>query len=305
MLTRKHLLFAIVLLLLPAAASAAGTGTLIKSKTKWNGLVRLYSVYVPQGMPLNAPMVLFLHSTQNTGANNPPWVSLPGEWESVADANKFLMVWPVSTYSTRAGQWYWDCDFFDFSFAVAPDDAGYIRNLITTLAAQYHTNPNRVFVTGMSSGGYMTQRVGFELSDIVAAIAPVSGPIWIQPETQDQEPLTPSRPLSVIEFHGTVDKNVPYCGGTNRMAWKEAGNTVASTQDSMNFWVAANACSKLSTAQTTCTSNYQVNPSYPGLDATGCLNGVEVEFVPEWGYGHVWVPGTESIIWRFFATHGR
>lgn len=223
----------------------------------------------------------------------------------MADTNKFLLVWPVSTYNTRSSQWYWDCDFFDFSFAVDPDDSGYIRTLITTLTAQYHTDPNRVFVTGMSSGGYMTQRVGFELADLVAAIAPVSGPIWIQPETQSQAPPLPSRPISVIEFHGTIDQNVPYCGGTGRLAWKEPGNTIASTQDSMNFWVAANGCTKLSTNQPICTSKNQANPNFPGLDATGCMNGVEVKFIPEVGYGHVWVPGTESTIWHFFATHGR
>ena len=70
MFNRKPLVLALLLLLLPASASAVGT--LIKTKTKWNGLVRLYSVYVPQGLPANAPMVLFLHSTQDGNPANPP-----------------------------------------------------------------------------------------------------------------------------------------------------------------------------------------------------------------------------------------
>jgi polyhydroxybutyrate depolymerase len=303
MRVKTYLWLAFVLLLLPASASAAGT--LVKGKTTWNGISRIYAVYIPQGMPANAPMVLFLHATQDGGPTNPPWMSQPTTWEPLADSHKFLMVWPVSTYNLRSGQWYWDSDFVDFSFNSEPDDIGYLRNLITSLAAEYRTNPNRVFVSGMSAGGYMTQRVGSELADIVAAIAPVSGPIWAQPETQSQNPSLPSRPISVIEFHGTVDQNVPYCGGSHRTVWKEPGNTIASTQESINYWVAANGCSKLSTSEPVCTSNQGANPKFAGLQATNCMNGVEVQFVPELGYGHVWVPGTETIIWRFFAAHGR
>jgi len=290
--------------LLSVSVSAAA-GTVIKSRTKWNGITRYYAVYVPQNLPANAPMVLFLHGTQNTSANQPPFVSLPSYWEPLADKNKFLLVWPVSTFNTRSNQWYWDCDFFDFSFPVAPDDVGYLRNLIASLSAQYQINPKRVFVTGMSSGGYMTQRVGFELSDLVAAIAPVSGTIWVQPQSQTKTPPPPVQPVSVIEFHGTLDDNVPYCGGSGRTAWKEPGNTVASTEDSTQYWVAANVCHQVSTNQPTCTRGRQPNPDFTGLVASSCSKNVVVEFVPEVGVGHLWVKGTESVIWDFFASHGR
>lgn len=297
----KCLLLAVVLLL-PISASAAGTT--VKNRTTWNGITRFYAVYIPQQMPVNAPMVVFLHGTQNGNPDNPPWLQQPAEWKNLADKNKFLMVWPVSTFNTRSNQWYWDCNFFDFSFTAAPDDVGYLRNLITTLAKQFQTDPKRVFVSGMSSGGYMTQRVGVELSDLVAAIAPVSGTMWVQPDSDDQSPATPAQPVSVLEYHGTVDPDVPYCGGSKRLAWKETNNTVASTQDTLSYWVSANACSRRSTTQPTCIGN-KANAAFTGLDATGCLNGVEVKFIPEVGVGHVWVHGTGTPIWKFFSTHGR
>lgn len=300
--TGKNLLVALALLLLPISASAAGT--VFKSTTTWNGITRYYAVYVPQGMPVNAPMVLFLHSTQNGKPTLPPWVQEPQEWKNLADKNRFLMVWPVSTFNTRSNQWYWDCNFFNFSFLVPPDDMGFLRNLITTLTKQYQTNPKRVFVSGMSSGGYMVQRVGVELSDIVAAIAPVSGTIWVQPDGDDESPSIPAQPVSVLEYHGTVDPDVPYCGGSKRLAWKETNNTVASTQTTLSYWVSANSCSNLSTTQPTCVGN-KANAAFTGLDATGCLNGVEVKFVPEIGVGHIWVHGTAASLWSFFSTHGR
>jgi len=302
MTVSKSLAAACLSLLLSVSAAA---GTLVENKTQWNGFVRYYSVYVPTALPANAPMVLFLHPTQNGGPTSPPWTSNPNLWEPLAEKNKFLLVYPVSTYNPRSDQWYWECNFFDFSFPVSPDDSGYLRNLVTTLTAQYHINPKEVFVSGMSSGGYMAHRVGTDSSDLVAAIAPVSGPIWVQPDGQTQSPLPPAQPISVIEFHGTLDNDVPYCGGTGREAWKELGNTVASTQQSIDYWVSSNACLKRSTTQTTCTASNLPNPHFTGLTASSCNGNVEVQFVPEAGVGHVWVRGTETTIWQFFSTHGR
>jgi len=58
-----------------------------------------------------------------------------------------------------------------------PDDSGFLGQLIQNLTAQYNVNPNMVYVTGFSSGAQMTERVGNDLSNLVAAIVPVSGQI--------------------------------------------------------------------------------------------------------------------------------
>ncbi len=49
--------------------------------------------------------------------------------------------------------------------------------MIEELQFTYNIDSGRIFVTGHSNGGMMTYRLGAELSDIVAAIAPVAGTI--------------------------------------------------------------------------------------------------------------------------------
>ena len=113
---------AIALFFLTSSALASSTGTIVKSTMTWNGITRYYAVYIPKGLPSNAPMVAFLHATMIGNPKAPPYLALSWEWEPQADQQKFLLVYPISTYNTRAGEWYWDCDFFDFSFGTPPDD---------------------------------------------------------------------------------------------------------------------------------------------------------------------------------------
>jgi polyhydroxybutyrate depolymerase len=55
----------------------------------------------------------------------------------------------------------------------------------------------------MSNGGMMCYRLAAELSDRIAAIAPIAGTIAV-------EESKPTRPVTVIHFHGTGDKIVPF-----------------------------------------------------------------------------------------------
>ena len=53
----------------------------------------------------------------------------------------------------------------------------------------------------------MASRLACDRADVVAAIAPVSGTLGAGTR------CTPSRPVSVLEIHGTSDRVVPYAGG--------------------------------------------------------------------------------------------
>ena len=145
--------------------------------------------------------------------HDPPYVYTQA-WETLADQYGFVMVWPVSTYNPSNHSWYWDVYETDSTFPVVPDDSGFLRSLITAFQSQYNVSPGRTFVAGMSSGGFMAHRVGTDLSDIVAAIAPVSGMIDIHPIGQDFDPPLPTNPVSVFELHGDEDTEVAYCGGS-------------------------------------------------------------------------------------------
>ena len=182
-----------------------------------------------------------------------------------------------------------------------PDDSGFLRQMITTLIAQYNADPKRVFVAGFSSGGLMAERVGVELSDIVAAISPIAGQIAGQHVPPVELPGTPAAPISVQEWHGTADTGMPPCNGAF-VKFSSYKIALATVDQTFNYWTQQNACTQLETTQTLCT-NGAATPGLAGNDATACTNNVEVQFVWEQGVNHSNDPANNATRWQFFAAH--
>lgn len=272
-------------------------GTFTSYTTTWNGFTRTYAVYVPNSVAANPALVLVLHPTK-PGLTPPAYfASVP--WKSIADLNGFIVTWPISTYNTRAQSWFWDALILDFAFPVLPDDAGFLRRLIIDLEAQYPINPGQVFVTGFSSGAFMTHALGAQSADLIAAINPVAGQVYAEKWGMIATMPPPSRPVSVLDVHGDADPNVPYCGG-KRGLWGERLN-LASLDETVGYWINADICSD--SVPQFC-SNGQPTTA-PGLAAISCANNTEVDFIRRVGGGHAYPPDIEATAWQFFASHGR
>jgi poly(hydroxyalkanoate) depolymerase family esterase len=293
-------------------------GTFTSSTLAFDGVTRYYQVYVPAVLPNNPPLLLMLHGTSyDVPPANPS--TLNWGWQSVANEYGFIVVQPASTLNSNTGQWNWNSYFMDAAFTpsdigtctsppatACPDDAGFLRQLILNLTSQYNVNANMVFVTGFSSGAQMTERVGVEISDLVAAIAPTSG----QMEGQQSEPppvLVPGdevAPISVQEWHGTEDTELPPC---NYGTTKYSGVTfyLDTVDDTFNYWVQQNQCSTLQTTQTLCT-NDAPTPGLSGNVATGCQSSnVEVQFIWEQDTGHAWISSNDTARWLFLSAHAK
>lgn len=284
----------------PAMNQSVEAGTYINSTMTWDGITRYYEVYLPAVLPANPPMLLMLHGTTR-GATVP--TTLNWGWSSIAEANSFILVQPASTYNTTTEQWNWNAYFMDAAFAApAPDDSGFLRQLILNLTAQYNVNPNMVYVTGFSSGAQMTQRVGVEISDLVAAIVPASGQLVGQQVPPPGLPGGALSPVSVQEWHGTSDSELPPCDyGTTE--YSNVTFTLDTVDDSFNYWVGQNSCSTLQTTETLCT-NGEANPNLTGNVATGCTEtNVEVQFIWEEGDPHNYESGNNASRWSFMAAH--
>ncbi len=291
-------------------------GTTLAETMTWDGLTRYYQVYLPAVLPPNPPLLLMLHGTHyDVPPANPS--TLNWSWQSLADQYEFIEVQPASTYNADSGQWNWNSYFMDAAFTSAevgtctsppatscPDDAGFLRQLIVNLTAQYNVNPDMVFVTGMSSGGQMAERVGVEISDLVAAIAPTSGQMEGQQSAPPpvQVPGNALAPISVQEWHGTEDTELPPCNyGTT--LYSRVTYYLDTVDDTFNYWVQQNQCSSLQTTQTLCTDG-QATPGLSGNVATACVNSnVEVQFIWEQGIGHDWESGNNDARWQFLSSH--
>jgi polyhydroxybutyrate depolymerase len=230
-----------------------------------------------------------------------------------ADQEGFAVAYPYSAVSPGNGVTEWN-EFFNNSFgANAPDDVGFLRQLIVTLQSSVNPDPKRIYVTGLSNGGFMAHRAGVQISDLVAAIGVVEGTV-VSPG-QVQNVPAPLGPVSVLVFHGDQDPTVLYCGGPN----------VASQEETFNYWAgpAANNCGSFDTTAALCDAQRNIT-SVVEKDATACAASSEVKFYRLEGGVHLWynipmnVSGqvpfnpnfnsttgvtTDDILWNFFNTH--
>lgn len=123
-----------------------------------------------------------------------------------------------------------------------------IEAFIAAMIAQYHVDPDRVYLTGMSMGGYGVWSLALRHPERYAAIAPICGagePKW----------AARLRNLPVWAFHGAKDHTVPVkdsremidaitaAGGHPRLTiYPEAGHdawTAAYANDELYTWLLA------------------------------------------------------------------
>jgi polyhydroxybutyrate depolymerase len=152
-------------------------------------------LHVPPHARAGAPLVLGLAGASQTGAG---FAQATG-YSRLADRKGFFVAYPTAAGSRP---------FWNVSGHVPgkPDDVAYLRGVIAAATRAVCGNPSKVGVTGVSNGGGMTARLACEAADVVSAAAPVAGGYSTLPECR------PSRPVPLLEVHGTDDRIVPYAG---------------------------------------------------------------------------------------------
>ena len=190
----------------------------------YDDLERTYQLYTPS--PPAGDLVLVLHGG---GGNARNIIRLVGAgFNALADQHHFLIAYPDGVRR----QWN---DGRRFRRQSPADDVGFIRALIDRIAADQPVN--RVFVTGISNGGFMSGRLACELSDRITAIAPVAAtlPAWLMRISP------PARPVAVQIIMGTADPLVPYNGGLVRISLIRRG-AVLSAEAAAQYWADVNHC---------------------------------------------------------------
>jgi polyhydroxybutyrate depolymerase len=272
----------------PAQMPAGTTREVLQS----GGLKRTYLLHKPPKLKPDerVPLVIMFHGGSGTAAQlYEQRCGLSGK----ADQVRFIVAYPDA--GAKPDKTIWSAHM-----NVAGADTGFVRELIQHLCAKQPVDPRRVYLCGFSSGALLTQRLGTELADQIAAVGVVSGSFyWRLGSGPAPLPPTPARPLPVIIIHGRLDKNVPYDGATNE---RVTGWPVAQAVD---FWVRADGCNPAPQQKTTADGNV-VTATY-----TGGKEGSEVVFHTINNGGHAWPHGgatgldANDVLWDFFSRHPR
>ena len=256
-------------------------------------------LYVPKSAAgkTNLPVVMVLHG----GGGWASQIRKMAKMDPVADDKGFLVAYPNGTRGMLGYTWNGgDCCGVAMNKGV--DDIALFRKLIDTLVKEYGADPKRIYATGISNGAIMSHRLACEMSDQIAAIAPIAGAVMVD--------CKPKRPVPILFFHGTDDHGLPPAGGTNPKAGSRGPFPPLSK--SIETWSRLDSCP--SQGKEVYRKGNVICTSYGP-----CAGDSEIEYCKINGGGHTW-PGGEPIfekklgmttkdisasaaMWDFFARH--
>jgi len=232
---RSYLLLATILFIdsATAAAQRAETGFLDRTVTM-NGRAFRYQVYVPSAYPSSNerwPVILFLHGAGERGADGllQTAVGLPVAIRRDPSRYPAIIIIPQTPSDST-----WLGTPADFAIA-ALDQA----------LAEFRTDADRVYLTGLSLGGNGTWNLAYKYPDRFAAIAPVCGFVSAFRRLPNSRAIIPSDTgaamfaalakrlgrLPTWIVHGEIDPVVPVAESRRAAeALKSAGGDVRYTE---------------------------------------------------------------------------
>jgi polyhydroxybutyrate depolymerase len=289
----------------PGKVGATGQVAAIEDAIEFGAIRRTFLVHEPAshtGDDGLRPLVLALHGGGGRGLG----MSKLTEFHDIADREGFVVVYPDAL----------DHLWKDAVERTRPDDrdiddVGFFDALITYLLRRYRVDPARVYSTGISNGGHMTNRLAVELSGRFAAIGVVGATL----DEAYAASHAPSRPVPIIYFHGTTDPLRYFDGGG------APGGKTLSARAMTKWWVEANGCPitpRISRIPPTSSDETSVTmEAYePGRE------GSAVHLYIIEGGGHTWPGGLQyfaverigvtsrhinasELMWEFFAAYHR
>ena len=260
-----------------------------------SGQQREYLIFSPESYnPKEAvPLVINIHGFAQWPANQ----AFVSQWNTLADEEDFIVVYPSGTRFPKRWRASWDGS----DPQSVATEVQFFNDLLDKLSQDYVIDPERVYVNGLSNGAGMSLRLACELPERVAAIGGVAGAYLV--DLEDCPGYVPG-----IFFHGKADPIVPFEGGPSERFELPFPNVA----DFVEEYASLNHCQP---DEQTCLSEGNVfGVNYVDGDA-----GADVVFYTIEDGGHTWPGGRalpESItgktsneldatrlLWDFFVEH--
>jgi polyhydroxybutyrate depolymerase len=251
-------------------------------KTTHNGIEREYILYIPNSYDETSPTPLLLnfHGFGGSASN----FMNDADMRTLAESNRFILVYPQG--SCLDGFSHWNACPTGGDNKSTADDIGFVEAMINEISSEYNLDMERIYAAGYSNGGMMAYGLAHYKSDLIAAVASVSGAML-------DCTSPPNHPMPIVHLHGTADSVLPYNGSSE---W----NAVQST---LNYWVNFNNTTTNPNISTDNTGGMTIEQSiYDRGDRS-----VSVEHYKYIGGDHVWFNETyegknaSELVWDFVS----
>lgn len=253
-----------------------------KVEFRLDGVERLFYVYRPDVYDENQalPVLMVLHGGKGSAAGMAEKVDLFEE----ANNFGFIAVYPESFESE------WNDGRQATESGVS--DLKYLESVAQQLVQNWSADANRIFVSGISSGGNMTQKLACESLNVFAGFSPIASNM---PEHLLTNCLNPKSLQPMLLFYGTEDPLMSFDGGesTSPFASKAKGygeEGYLSSPESITFWAKKKHCKQVSAKLLPDIANDDTRVAQ--IDFKGCTTPLRSYIVI--GGGHTWPGGQNS-----------
>ena len=243
-----------------------------------DGINREYVLYIPNSYDGTSavPLMLNFHGFGGSASDYMNYADM----RSVAESDTFILAYPQG--SCLDGSSHWNACPTGGDNKSDADDFGFVESMINEISSQYNIDMERIYAAGYSNGGMMAYGLANYKSDLIAAVASVSGVMLdcIGPT---------SHPMPVVHLHGTSDGVLPYNGGDG---WNSA-------QSTLEHWINFN---NTVLTPTVISDNNIEHYVYDQGDSL-----VSVEHYKYIGGDHVWFnstfqgQNTSELVWNFVS----
>lgn len=257
----------------PPACAITHPGGVVNHQLTSGGRGREYRLFVPDSYDgdTRLPLIFNLHGTGGNAAGQ----AGDSGMERLAQEEGFIVI------GLQGLQNSWNVLMNDPNEV---DDVQYARDVLDDALQKVCVDERKVYATGFSGGARMSSRLACNLSDRIAAIAPVSGIRWTAPCN--------GRAVPVVTFHGLADPQNTYAGMA-RDEWVE------SVEEAFQGWANHNGCDEARNE----------TPEVNGVSVYSygnCADGADVVLYRIAGLGHTWakneIDATREM-WTFLNRH--
>jgi len=284
---------------------------------------RQYQVFVPTSYAGQAvPMVMVLHGCRQTELN---MISETG-FRDLAERDGFIVVYPfITSYDGLRSTNCWGF-FLDNHIHAGAGEVEDLHQIALQVEAEFNIDPNRRYVTGLSSGAGMTVALAVAYSEYFAAAGAVAGLPYSETSSSvgfvcanpgqfktisdvvsamraEQSREDEQRPIPMMVIHSRNDCTVNITGGRNiRDIWLSRYNVDGTAIETANCDAEGVACTRqkygLPDRSVVETVFYEGEPGdFVGTGSHYWVGDNDGEFANITG------PSASSLLWDFFRQH--